>query len=204
MRPMSRTAPRSTHHHGNLRQALIQAGIDLLEEGGISALTLRKCAVRAGVSHAAPAHHFDGLSGLKSAIAEEAFERFSTYLQTARDAGEQTDAGRLRSVCRGYLQFGIDHSGILNVIFGQLGLASLKPGNRETAHAYLILRGVCAPFVTAPMDPRVVEIRVWSLIHGFTLLAMSGEFNDADRSLDMDLFDAVMDVLPQIATPNAS
>ena len=199
---MTQTKPRPGHHHGNLHQALVQAGIDLLEEGGLDALSLRKCAARAGVSHAAPAHHFDGLPGLRAAIAEEGFARFSTYMQTARDTGEQTPLGRLKSICRGYLQFGIDHPGILNVIFGQRGLASMKPGNRETAHAYLILRDVCAPFVPAGTDSRVIEIRVWSLIHGFTLLTMSGEFNAPDQLLDADLFDSVMDVLPQIATFN--
>ena len=57
------------HHHGNLREALITAGVGLLNEGGLSALTLRKCAARAGVSHAAPAYHFKGLNGLLTAIA---------------------------------------------------------------------------------------------------------------------------------------
>ena len=64
------------HHHGDLRRALIDAGLALLTEGGTSALTLRGCAARAGVSHAAPAHHFDGLDGLRVAIAEEGFDRF--------------------------------------------------------------------------------------------------------------------------------
>ena len=61
-------APRTAHHHGDLRQALVAAGIELLDEGGLAALTLRRCAARAGVSHAAPAHHFKGLRGLLTAI----------------------------------------------------------------------------------------------------------------------------------------
>ena len=65
---MRRPAPAKKHHHGNLRPALIKAGIALLEEGGIDALSLRKCAARAGVTHAAPAHHFDGLAGLKALV----------------------------------------------------------------------------------------------------------------------------------------
>lgn len=192
------------HHHGDLRNALVQAGIDLLEEGGLDALSLRKCAARAGVSHAAPAHHFDGLPGLKAAIAEEGFRRFSTYMEQARDAGEQSDAGRLRSICRGYLQFGIDHAGILNVIFGQRGLAGQKPGTREPSHAYQILHEACAPFVPAGMDPKIVEIRVWSLIHGFTLLTLAEEFGPPDTPVIQALFEAVMGLLAQIDAPAPS
>ncbi len=66
---MTLNPPEKPHHHGNLREALIVAGIEILKEGGLPALTLRACAARAGVSHAAPAHHFDGLPGLVTAIA---------------------------------------------------------------------------------------------------------------------------------------
>lgn len=204
---MTQSNAKSKHHHGNLKQALIAAGIGLLEEGGLDALSLRKCAARAGVSHAAPAHHFDGLPGLKIAIADEGFRIFSGYLQDAVDAGEQTDRGRLKSICRGYFQFGLTHSGILNVIFGAQGLAGLRAGqdpDREKADAYLILQNVCAPFVPAGQNSLVVELQVWSLIHGFTLLSLAQEFGRPDQPIEDGLFDAVMGLLDQLgncATP---
>ena len=68
-----------------LRDVLIEAGIALLNEGGMAALTLRRAAARAGVSHAAPAYHFDGLPGLLTAIAARAFADFSNRMQAARD-----------------------------------------------------------------------------------------------------------------------
>ena len=71
------------HHHGNLREALIIAGLELMEEGGPDALTLRKCAKRAGVSHAAPAHHFNGLTGLKAAIVARGHRLFSDFIRKA-------------------------------------------------------------------------------------------------------------------------
>lgn len=193
--------PDHKHHHGNLRAALVEAGIALLEEGGVEALTLRKCAARAGVSHAAPAHHFDGLAGLKTAIAEEGFRLFSAFMQAALDQGPQTPRGRLKSLCRGYLEFGLEHGGILAVIFGQRGLGSLIPGSsREHAHAYLLLRETCAPFVPAGTNALIVEVQVWSLIHGFTLLCLAGEFGDDRAPLDEGLFEqviALLDRLPQ-------
>ena len=60
--------PKKPHHHGNLREALIRAGLVRLEKDGPDAMTLRKCAARAGGPHAAPAHHFNGLISIKGAI----------------------------------------------------------------------------------------------------------------------------------------
>lgn len=181
---------------------MINAGIELLEEGGIDALSLRKCAARAGVSHAAPAHHFDGLPGLKQAIATEAFQLFSNHLQDAIDSGVQTSRGRLKSICRGYLQFGLSHRGLLNIIFGFDGLAAIaNPEGKNEAHAYLILRSVCAPFVPSGTDERVIEAQVWSLIHGFTLLYVAGEFGAPPPPIDIGPFDEVMALLDRIGAP---
>ncbi|KUP93711.1 TetR/AcrR family transcriptional regulator [Tritonibacter horizontis] len=200
---MSRDTSKPRHHHGDLRNALVQAGIDLLEDGGIEALTLRKCAARAGVSHAAPAHHFGGLPGLRAAIAEEGFRIFSSYMQEARRQGDPSARGQLKSICRGYLRFGLDHAGILTVIFGNQGLASLVPGrNQETADAYQILREVCAPFVPEGGHCRVIEFQVWSLIHGFTLLCLAGEFGPPRQALETGVFDQVIALLEHLGPPD--
>ncbi|MDE4133774.1 TetR/AcrR family transcriptional regulator [Phaeobacter sp. QD34_3] len=201
---MTKGPLKSRHHHGDLKPALIKAGIDLLEEGGINALSLRKCAARAGVSHAAPAHHFDGLAGLKQAIAEEGFHLFSSYLQGACDSGPQDPKGRLRSLCRGYLQFGLDHPGILAVIFGDQGLAGLvHGGGKEKADAYLTLRAVAAPFVAPGQDRLVVETQIWSLIHGFTLLYLAGEFGSPPPPIDEGPFAQVIALLDALHPASA-
>ncbi len=69
---MTDTAPRP-YHHGNLKAELIRAGIALIEEEGLDALSLRAIAARAGVSHAAPRNHFGSLRGLLTAIAAQGF-----------------------------------------------------------------------------------------------------------------------------------
>ncbi|UZD89692.1 TetR/AcrR family transcriptional regulator [Cognatishimia activa] len=189
-------ATKKKHHHGNLKEALVHAGIELLEESGIDGLTLRKCAARAGVSHAAPAHHFDGLLGLKIAIAQEGFLIFSRYLEDGLE-GIDNPKERLRSICRGYLAFGLEHPGLLNVIFGT-GLAALVPDNREGGYAYNILRGVCAPFIPEGQDPQVVEIQVWSLIHGFTMLYLAGEFGCPPPPIQDGPFDQVVTLLDRV------
>ena len=198
---MTASSPSSRSQPKNLRNTLVRAGIDLLEEGGIEALTLRKCAARAGVSHAAPAHHFDGLAGLKAAIAAEGFRIFSNYMREARAQGDHSARGQLKSICRGYLQFGVDHGGILRVIFGDRGLAGLVPGGaREDADAYQILREVCAPFVPEGTTARVIELQVWSLIHGFTMLSLAGEFSAPGVPLEDGLFDQILGLLNALGT----
>ncbi len=198
---MEERSRKKKHHHGNLKEALVTAGIELLEEGGIDGLTLRKCAARAGVSHAAPAHHFDGLLGLKIAIAQEGFRLFSQSLENGL-AGIDDPRQRLRAICRGYLNFGLKHPGLLNVIFGT-GLASLVPEMREGDYAYNILREVCAPFIPEGQDRQVGVIQVWSLIHGFTTLYLAGEFGSPPPPIEDGPFEQVAALLDRIGTLGA-
>ena len=190
---------KTRHHHGNLRMALIEAGIEILEDGVMDALSLRKCAMRAGVSHAAPAHHFNGLAGLKAAIAHRAFEIFSDYMLGAAAKGDPSPRGRLKAICRGYLEFSIEHSALMEIIFGvpEDGTVFSNAG-RESSNAYLILRDACAPFVPEGTRPEVVEFQVWSLIHGFTLLTLSGRLGPRPTRVEDTSFDAVMTLLDRV------
>ena len=190
------------HHHGDLRNALIRAGIDILEENGIDALTLRQCAARAGVSHAAPAHHFDGLAGLRAAIAEEGYRLFKNYMLDARVLGEQTPRARLQSICRGYINFAVDNPALFTLIFSFDALHSMQHGlEKDEYAAYQVLRETCAPFVIDGEDPVEIETQVWSLIHGYTVLYLSGRFGEVDR--DKRLYGpyeqviAMLDMLPR-------
>lgn len=159
------------HHHGNLRQALIDAGLALLAEGGRSALTLRQTAARAGVSHAAPAHHFDGLPGLLTAIATEAFARFTAAMVAARDAAGAAPFARLDGICAGYLTFAKTHAGLFDLMFNAPDVNRSDPLLQSHAHAaYAVLRDACQPFATPSRPPAEVETAVWSLVHGFALL----------------------------------
>ncbi|TCL10015.1 TetR family transcriptional regulator [Shimia isoporae] len=199
---MTQKDSKKPHHHGDLRNALIKAGIEILEEGGMDALSLRKCAARAGVSHAAPAHHFDGLRGLKTAIAQEAFDRFSSHMTKAAEAEGESPRDRLRGICRGYLQFGLNHRALLDIIFGidasDILSENIQPDDN---HAYMILREACAPFVPAHTAPEVIEFQVWSLVHGYTQLFLSGRFGAiAPIEVSDGPFDEVMSLLDRIGT----
>lgn len=156
------------HHHGNLREALIQAGTELLDEGGQAALTLRKCASRAGVSHAAPAHYFDGLGGLLTAIAARGYEIFTNTMIAEAKAGDTDPRAQLLAICNGYLRFARDHEAMFNLMFSSTELEIGDPDlQRYSTAAYQVLREACAPFVNPSSVDTRTEIMVWSLVHGF-------------------------------------
>lgn len=170
------TEPDRPHHHGNLRQALIDAGLALLSEGGRAALTLRQTAARAGVSHAAPAHHFDGLPGLLTAIASEAFARFTTAMTAARDASGTDPFARLDGICAGYLTFAKTHAGLFDLMFNAPDVNRADPLLQANGQsAYGVLRGACQPFATPTRPASDVETAVWSLVHGFALLRFTSQ-----------------------------
>lgn len=198
------TAPNhKPHHHGDLRSALVQAGIELLAEGGKASLTLRKCAARAGVSHAAPAHHFNGLGGLRAAIAKEGFRLFRLSMLAACDDDNPSDLDRLKGICRGYLCFAIENPALFDLIFSAGPMADFQEDLGQTAPiAYEVLRDACAPFVPHGQDPVVIETQVWSLIHGYTHLFMAGRFGPIDSAQqDKGPLDMVMTMLDSLAIP---
>ena len=106
---------RSTYHHGDLRAALIQAADDIIAEGGIEAFSLRAAAKRAGVSPAAPAHHFGSAKGLLTEVAFLAFERLGRYLEEAGHPGDVV--ADVRALTLSFVTFAFDHPGHFRLMF---------------------------------------------------------------------------------------
>lgn len=157
---------------GTGRAALVAAGIALLDESGPEGLTLRRVAARAGVSHAAPAHHFTGLAGLLTAIATEAFALFSAAMEARRDAAAPQDA--LQAVCAGYLDFAASHAGLFHVMFSYPDVQREDPAfQAASGHAYGILRAACAPHARGVQPDPAFEFAVWSMVHGYAMLGFA-------------------------------
>lgn len=184
------------HHHGNLREALVKAGSELLDEGGQAALTLRKCAARAGVSHAAPAHYFDGLNGLLTAIAARGFEVFTRTMIEEAEAGDAAARARLLAICNGYLRFARDHEALFTLMFSSPLLNFDDPElERHSSAAYRVLREGCAPFANRSAAPAATEIMIWSLVHGFAALARKTRTKDGRHPARDVRFE---DILPDL------
>lgn len=98
----------TSYHHGDLRRTILAAAVDVIAAEGSAALSLRDLARRAGVSHAAPAHHFKDRTGLLTAVATEAYTLFADSLSEVTDFREQGAR---------YVRFAADHPAHFQVMF---------------------------------------------------------------------------------------
>lgn len=169
------------YHHGALREALVAAAEALLAERGVEGFTLREAARRAGVSAAAPAHHFDNAAGLLTEIAVRAHHELAAYLRQPNPA-DASDAARLRTICLGYVRFGMAHPARFELmgrpdllIHSDLleGAAALSQWEIERG----VRRYLGVP-VEAPLDieARSWALAAWAMVHGFARLAVEGRF----------------------------
>jgi len=172
-----------TYHHGDLRSALVTAGVELLAEKGLETLSLREVARRAGVSHSAPYRHFDDKEALLSAIADDGFRKLDSLMSCARDLPQRSDAERLRAALIFYLEFGRSHPHHIDLMFG--APARCKPaGLQKIARASFeglvgLVKGAMEEADPANVrDPRMVALAIWGQVHGLLVLSRHGELGD--------------------------
>ncbi|HKD77897.1 MAG TPA: TetR/AcrR family transcriptional regulator [Ktedonobacterales bacterium] len=170
------------YHHGDLWRALVQAGIEILHEEGVHALTLRAVARRAGVSHAAPYRHFADKDELLSAIAEDGYQRLIAGLEDVL-SHDYDDAGTLLQVAgRRYVHFILDNPDHVRVMFsGLLGDYEKYPGLENAANqAFALLMEMIARCQRIggliPGDPAQQGLAAWSMVHGLASLLMENCF----------------------------
>ena len=174
--------PRSSYHHGDLRNALIAAGLEILCREGIEALSLRRVAREAGVSAAAPYRHFKDKQAILSAIAELGFKRLrSTLEQAAQKKPGDLDAASLAYIV--FAQADPNSYRLMfskNIIHGESRSQSLGDA-RKDAFATLVETieiGMQNGKIT-PTDSSHLALSAWALIHGIALLNIDGALADS-------------------------
>ena len=181
------------HHHGNLREALIEAGLAILATEGLAKLTLRACAARAGVSHSAPAHHFGGLPGLLTAIATRGYATFAQTMDAARKSADPAPRAQVIAICHGYIAFADTHPALFTLMFNTPGQITPDAAFGKAADAaYQVLADTCAPFEPVSEDPRSTEIMVWSLVHGLACLQQGRRLKAQDTGPAIPDFEAIL------------
>ncbi|BBK38572.1 hypothetical protein STAQ_36500 [Allostella sp. ATCC 35155] len=171
---------RRPYHHGDLRRALLDAGQHLLSERGVEGFSLREVARRAGVSAAAPAHHFGDLTGLMTAMATEAFERLARHLRQATEEGGEDPRRRYRSQGRGYVEFALANPGLFRTMFRKELVDNADPAlqaARQEAFAQLLAVVAAAAGVgPASLDRSLMAVAIgaWSMVHGHAMLRLDG------------------------------
>ena len=177
---------RSGYHHGDLRRALIEAAAAEIGEVGPSAISLRSIARRAGVSHAAPAHHFGDRAGLLAAVAAEGFRRLNQAMAAAADRSDRP----LLAIGRAYVDFARDNPGEFAVMFRPELLGPDPDLDLHGAAAFERLTEAIAATPGAMCegeDPAVTAARLWSLVHGLATLIITGSLPADDDLIDQVL-----------------
>lgn len=189
MAPKPKTTESRSYHHGDLRNALIAAAVEELAESGIEAFTLRGCARRAGVSHAAPAHHFGDVTGLLTEVAIAAQGKLAGTMRAEIAPTARGSAEHLAATALGYVRFALAHPGEFNLMFRREKLDTANPRVIEAgaesfglaADAVGAFLGVPAPMAQPQSARRVAEL--WSLAHGFAGLMLAGQFGPPERAI---------------------
>ena len=198
------------YHHGDLKRALVDAGIALLEEKGLDKLSLRGIAARVGVSHTAPKNHFGSLKGLLTAIAAEGFRRHAAF-QREGLIGSASRRDRLHAAMRGYVRFARAHPALFELMFSPLYCDFGDETLRETAAgSYAILSeisdGLDWDKAGTPNAQLKTETMLWSLAHGYALLMLGHQLQDGvGRDIGFDILEILpdFDYLPDGPQPNS-
>jgi AcrR family transcriptional regulator len=173
------------YHHGDLRRAILDAAIESIEAHGSAAVSLRDLARRAGVSHAAPIHHFGDKAGVLTALAAEGYELLADALTAAGD--DFAEAGVA------YVRFAVTHKAHFDVMFRPDAYRRDDPtvtAARERA-GQALTTGVRTHTARTGRQAELTGVAAWSLMHGFATLWLTGALPD---SLGEDLTAAARDV----------
>ncbi|WP_102141511.1 TetR/AcrR family transcriptional regulator [Mycobacterium hubeiense] len=164
------------YHHGDLKAVILAEAAALVAERGADGVSLRELARAAGVSHAAPAHHFTDRRGLFTALAAEGFRLLADALAGARP--DFLDAALA------YVRFAVNHPGHYAVMFDKSLYDSADPElvAAEAAAGAELRAGVgTLDDPRAKADPQAAALAAWSLVHGFSLLWLNNAIDtDAD------------------------
>jgi AcrR family transcriptional regulator len=183
-----RPAGETPYHHGDLHDALLAAAERVLERDGMPGLTLRAVAREAGVSHAAPTHHFGDLTGLLSELAAIGFRRFNAAMVAASNTdGHPLMKGLARA--KAYVAYAQACPGMYGLMFRTERLDMTRPSLHEAASASFegLANSVGAgrnPAIAGDtlgalsLDQAAAIARAWSLVHGFTTLLLDGRLGD--------------------------
>jgi AcrR family transcriptional regulator len=196
-----KTTPKP-YHHGALREALVRAAVEIVEKEGPDGFSLRAAARRAGVSPAAPAHHFGDVRGLLTAVATVGFQQFADELETVNvsDRGAAVTA-----VAHAYLQFAQKRPGMFRLMwrtsaFNLTDQALYGAGLRAFRVLDQAVRGTATTELVGDLS-LAPTIAAWSLMHGFSALAIDQAFFADDPKEVANLGELLNAVFSSLGVP---
>ncbi|MCK0198331.1 TetR/AcrR family transcriptional regulator [Ancylobacter sp. 6x-1] len=185
----SRGGESRSYHHGNLREALMKAALELIAERGPTGVTFAEAARRAGVSPAAPYRHFRDRDDLLATVAAAGFDRLGAALLTGWDDGKPSPAKAFERMGRAYLDFARTHPADYVAMFESgIGMEGNAPLQQASQRAFGALREAAEAVVAAmPGEARppalMVALHTWAMAHG--VASLFGRADNARRKTPM-------------------
>jgi len=197
---------KKTYHHGDLKNALIEAGADILSKEGVSALSLRKVAQKAGVSHAAPYAHFADKQALIAAISTEGYKKLYEQIAQVAEQYRSEPLRRLVESSWAYVQFALDEPDHFKVtLSGMIKKEQDYPAFVEIARQTFSL---VVKIVTQCQQagilrqgaPDLTAVSVWAQIHGFVTLLLENQISHTvlDRYTVREMFIYMLNQITQV------
>jgi len=192
---------KTAYHHGDLKEALLSAAESVLDDHGLQGFTLRACARRAGVSHAAPKHHFGDVRGLLTEVAARGFQQLTRRLKTKlRAAGDDLDA-QFVATAEAYVGFAEAHPEHFRIMFRSDLVDMQSPSLMSAALATftemtnVIRRQRGEPEIGAEsLDACMTSAQLindiligWSHIHGYAHLKLEGQLAMIPKAAQKDM-----------------
>ena len=173
--------PSKKYHHGDLKNALIKAGVEILAKEGVDGLSLRKVAQHAGVSHSAPYSHFSDKQSLIAAISTEGFNQLYAELEAAVSPYSKNPKKQLIEGAKAYVRFAEDNTDTFKIMFSgvlekEKDYPSFVEISSKTFKLVVEVIQACQNagiLPTAP--PELMAVSVWGQIHGIVSLALEGQ-----------------------------
>lgn len=188
------------YHHGELQEALIAASEDILAEQGAERFTLREAARRAGVSPAAPSHHFGNAQGLLTEVAIRGYDALADALREAA-SGKQGTREKLHAQGLAYVNFALRHPGRFQMMFANKRLVAddARLGRASRASGQVFENVVAELVGGTSKEAKTAAAAAWSTVHGFAKLALEDKFGsvktDAGRREVMMTLNQVLNYL---------
>jgi len=174
MPPRPARKPLNTYHHGDLRDALVQAALAEVEVGGPETISISALAKKLGVSQPAPYKHFADREALLVAVTAEAFRQFSAMLR--EQIRKPSKRSKLSRIAQATLDFGLRRNGIYRLMFASRVMASAPKGSELHAAGMetfdLLVESLEAPAVGSLRERSA--LKVWVALHGVVMLAEQG------------------------------
>jgi AcrR family transcriptional regulator len=173
------------YHHGDLKNALIRAGTEVLAREGVGGLSLRKVAKQAGVSHTAPYAHFADKQALIAAISTEGFRQLDERVRATREEHGSVPARLLEEVAWGYVQFALEDPDRFKIMFSSVlekekAYPEFVEVWQQTFRQVVEVVEVCQQAeVLREGEVDLLAVSVWGAVHGFVMLLLEGQISSA-------------------------